>query len=373
MAAFKDNSGVYAGKGRWRTCCYYTDWQGIRRKHERRGFKTKHDALAYEKEFLSKANRDINMSFDAFIDIYLENLKPQIKLNTYYSKEFTINRHIRPYFKNKTLSEITPTDILMWQNELLLKRDEYGKAYAMTTLRTIQNQMNAIFNHAVTYYGLSVNPCKKNKKMGKAKSPEMLFWTLDEYLQFRESMKVKPISYYAFELLYWTGIRCGELLALTREDFDFDKKTLTIDKSLQVLKGKVYVTPPKTEKSNRVITLPNFLVEEMEDYFASIYKLDGQMRIFPFTKYYLTNEMIRGCKATGVKKIRIHDLRHSHCALLIKMGYSTVQIGERLGHESTTITDRYAHLYPSVQKDMASSIDTLLEDKNKKEGDGNNG
>lgn len=360
MAAFKDNSGIYKGKGCWRMCCYYTDWTGNRKKHERRGFKTKHEALEYEKEFLLHAKRDINMSFDSFIDIYLKNLKPQIKLNTYYSKEFYINKHIRPYFKDKTLSGITPADILQWQNELLSKRDENGRGYAPTTLRTIQNQLNAIFNHAVIYYELPFNPCKKQKKMGKTKSPEMLFWTLDEYLAFRKALVVKPISYYAFEVLYWTGVRCGELLALTRDDFDLENKTLRINKSLQVLKGEVVITPPKTEKSNRVITLPDFLVKEMQDYFDSIYKLSGEMRIFPFTKYFLINEMNRGCKKTGVKKIRIHDLRHSHCALLIKLGYSTVQIGERLGHESTVITDRYAHLYPSVQRDMANALDSLL-------------
>ena len=372
MAAFKDNAGVYKGKGYWRMCCYYTDWQGNRKKHERRGFKTKHEAQEYERSFLLKADRDLNMSFDSFIDIYLENLKPQIRHSTYLSKRFFINKHIRPYFEKKTVSEITPTDILQWQNELLMKRDENGRGYAPTTLRTIQNQINAIFNHAVKYYGLPMNPCRRNKKLGKAKASEMLFWTLEEYLQFREAMKKKPISYYAFEVLYWTGIRCGELLALKRSDFDLEAKKLMITKSLQVLEGVTCITPPKTEKSNRTIDLPDFLVHEMEDYFESIYKIDNDTLIFPISKSYLASEMMRGCRNTGVKRIRIHDLRHSHCALLIKMGYSTVQIGERLGHESTTITDRYAHLYPSVQKEMATAMNNLLTKNNSNTGDDNN-
>ena len=359
MAVFKETGGGY-GKGYWRVACYYTDWQGVHRKHEKRGFTTKHEAQEYERAFLLKADRDINMSFDSFIDIYLENLKPQIRLSTFLSKKFFINKHIRPYFMTKTVSDITPTDILQWQNELLMKRDETGRGYAPTTLRTIQNQMNAIFNHAVNYYGLPVNPCRKNKKMGKSKNAEMLFWTMDEYLKFREAIKRKPISYYAFEVLYWTGIRCGELLALTRKDFDLENKTLKIDKSLQILEGEVHITPPKTEKSNRTISLPDFLVREMEDYFESLYKLDDKTRIFPISKSYLAWEMIKGSERSGVKRIRIHDLRHSHCALLIKMGYSTVQIGERLGHESTVITDRYAHLYPSVQRDMATEMNNLL-------------
>lgn len=165
------------------------------------------------------------------------------------------------------------------------------------------------------------------------------------------------MSYYAFELLYWTGIRCGELLALTRNDFDLEKKTMRINKTFQVIKGKAMVTSPKTERSNRQIDLPEFLCREMEDYFASLYKMDANSRLFPVTKYYLHHELDRGCKSSGVKRIRIHDLRHSSCALLINLGYSPVQIAQRLGHESVTITERYSHLYPSVQQEMAKKLD----------------
>ena len=119
------------------------------------------------------------------------------------------------------------------------------------------------------------------------------------------------------------------------------------------------ITSPKTEKSNRQIDLPEFLCREMEDYFASLYKLDGESRLFPVTKYYMHHELDRGCRETGVKRIRIHDLRHSSCALLINLGYSPVQIGQRLGHESVTVTERYSHLYPSVQQEMARKLDDV--------------
>jgi integrase len=103
----------------------------------------------------------------------------------------------------------------------------------------------------------------------------------------------------------------------------------------------VVITSPKTEKSNRKINLPDFLCEEMQDYFDSIYKLDKNARLFNFNKSFLHHELDRGSKAAGVKRIRLHDLRHSSCALLINLGYSPVQIAERLGHESVTITERY--------------------------------
>ena len=196
--------------------------------------------------------------------------------------------------------------------------------------------------------------------MGKEKNGEMLYWTKEEYLKFREVMKEKPMSYYAFQILYWTGIRCGELLALTPADFDFEKKTMRISKTFQVIRGKELITSPKTEKSNRVIDLPDFLCEEIEDYIAQLYKVGDDMRIFPVTKYYLHHEMDRGSKLAGIKRIRIHDLRHSSCALLISMGYSPLQIAERLGHENATVTTRYAHLYPSIQKQMAQGLNAAF-------------
>lgn len=362
MAVYKDKWNGYKGDT-WRVATYYKDWQGNRKKHEKRGFATKKEALVYEREFVAKTSKDINMGFDTFIDIYMKDLKPQIKLSTYVNKENIIETHIRPYFENKSLAQITSTDILQWQNELLSIRDDQGKGYAQTYLRTIQNQLNAILNHAVKYYDLAKNPCIANKKMGKAKAKEMLFWTKDEYLMFSEEMKEKPVSYYIFQLLYWTGIRCGELLALTRADFDLENQILRINKTFQVIKGKEIVTSPKTEKSNRKIDLPDFLCNEMQDYFESLYKLDENSRIFQVTKSYLHHEMDRGSKRSGVKRIRLHDLRHSSCALLINLGYSPVQIGDRLGHESVVITERYSHLYPSVQKDMAKRLNAAFKEE----------
>ena len=361
MAVYRDKSNGYDGKT-WRVAVYYTDWQGNKKKHEKRGFKTKKSAQSYETEFIAKKKKDINMGFSAFVELYLTDIKPQIKLTTYVTKENIINTHILPYFENISLSDITSVDILQWQNELLMLRDDNGKGYSQTYLRTVQNQLNAIFNHAVRYYDLPKNPCAATKKIGKSKAKEMLFWTKEEYWKFAEVVKDKPASYYAFQILYWTGIRCGELLALTISDFDLQKKTLHIDKNYQVVKGEEMITTPKTEKSNRIIDLPEFLCNEMEDYFSSLYKVDENSRIFTFTKSFLHHEMDRGSAKAGVKRIRLHDLRHSSCALLIELGYSPIQIAERLGHESVTITERYSHLYPSVQKQMADKLNKAFEE-----------
>ena len=158
-------------------------------------------------------------------------------------------------------------------------------------------------------------------------------------------------------MLYWCGIRLGELLALTKEDFDFNKGTVSITKSYQYLNGKDVITEPKTPKSIRVISMPDFLCEEMKEYIDSLYGTENSSRIFEISKSYLHHEMDRGCKEQKLKRIRIHDLRHSHVSLLIEMGFSAVAIADRMGHESIDITYRYAHLFPTKQNEIADKLD----------------
>ncbi len=177
-------------------------------------------------------------------------------------------------------------------------------------------------------------------------------------MKFAEAIMDKPMSYYAFEMLYWCGIREGELLALTPADFNFEKRTVRINKTYQRIHGKDLITSPKTKKSVRTVEMPEFLCEEMQDYLKSLYRVQKNDRIFPITKSYLHHEMDRGAREAGVKRIRIHDLRHGHISLLIDMGFSAVAIADRVGHESIDITYRYAHLFPLRQIDMANKLNS---------------
>lgn len=341
----------------WRVIYRYTDWNGERKQSQKRGFPTKREAQSWEREQLNKLGSDLDMTFRSFVEHYEEDRRSRIKDSIWESKEHIIRTKLLPYFGKLKMSSITPQQIVRWQNGLINYRDKDGAPYSPVYLKSIQNQISAIFNHAVRYYNLKENPCKKAGSMGKKKNREMAFWTKEEYLQFIEAMMDKPLSFYAFEMLYWCGIREGELLALTPADFDFDKRTVSISKTFQHTGGKDIITPPKTEKSNRTITMPRFLADEMQEYLKMQYDIGLDDRMFPVTKSYLYREMQRGCQETGVKRIRIHDLRHSHISLLIDQGFSAVAIADRVGHESIDITYNYAHLFPSKQAEMADKLD----------------
>lgn len=354
MAVYKEEK-----TNTWKVYYRYTDWQGRRKQTTKRGFATKREAQAWEREQLCKTQADLDMTFESFVDTYTVDMKNRVKENTWHTKEHIIRTKILPYFGKRRINEIQPKDIIAWQNEMIKSKDKRGKAYSLVYLKTLHNQLSAIFNHAVKFYGLKENPAAKVGNMGKVKAGEMQFWTQEEYSRFSEVMMDKPVSFYAFEMLYWCGIREGELLALTPADFDFERGTVTINKSYQRLNGRDVITEPKTPKSNRTIKMPEFLCEEMQDYLHQLYHVEKDERIFELTKSYLHHEMDRGAKEAGVKRIRIHDFRHSHISLLIEMGYSAVAIADRVGHESINITYNYAHLFPSTQSDMANKLNQV--------------
>lgn len=351
MSATKDPD-----RSTWTSQFYYTDWQGNKKKKKKRGFTTKKEALEYEREFLLKKSSDITMTFNSLYELYMEDMGSRLRKSTMANKKFMIGLKVLPYFKDKPINEIKATDIRKWQNELLNNEKQYSQTY----LKTINNQLVALFNYAVKYYDLKENPCHKAGSMGKKNADEMLFWTREEYQQFIPYVSDKPQSKAAFETLYWTGVRIGELMAITLNDIDFDNKTISISKSIQRLNREDIITAPKTPKSNRVIPITDFLSDDLKSYTSKLYDIKPTDRIFPFTKFFLHHEMDRGCKKSGVKRIRLHDIRHSHASLLIELGFTPLLIAERLGHEKIETTlNTYSHLYPNKQTQVVDALQKL--------------
>ncbi len=333
--------------GTWFCKFCYTDWNGVRKQKKKEGFKTKKEALDYEREFLQKSTCGCNMSFSGMVELYLEDCRLRLKPTTLETKERMIRKKILPYFEKLSVDKISASTIRRWQNDLM------ARGYSPTYLKSIHNQASTIFNFAVKYYRLSNNPCKMAGSIGKRQAEEMRIWTPAEFTTFARAIRNKPCSWVAFHLLFWTGIRSGELLALTKDDFDFQAKTMSITKNYARQNQKDLILSPKTPKSKRIVTLPDFLADMIQEYANN----HPEGRLFPQTKHYLYHEMQRGCRISGVEKIRIHDLRHSHASFLIEEGFSPLLIAERLGHENIQTTLQiYSHLYPNKQSEVACKI-----------------
>jgi len=351
MPAYKDEK-----TGKWFAKFYYTNWQGIKKQKWKRGFATKKEALGFERDFLEKQSANPDMTFQNLYEIYMEDMAARLKQSTLLTKKAVLQTHILPFFGSKPINEIKASDVRRWQAKLMSSPNNYSQTY----LKKINTELNSIINYAKRFYNLNTNPCGKAGTIGKAKAEEMDYWTYDEYIAFREGVKDKSLSYICFEVLYWTGIREGELLALSPADIDLDNKTISINRTYQRIEGKDVFTSPKTRKSKRKIPIPDFLCQELSDYIQSRYMLDADESLFPVTKSYLSHEMIRGCKNTGVKKIRIHDIRHSHASLLINQGCDALMLADRLGHEKVSTTlNTYSHLFPHKQQELVHSLESL--------------
>lgn len=349
MPAYKDTV-----TGKWYCKFNYKDWLGKRKTKFKRGFATKKEALAWEREFLMTEQADMNMELEPFVEIYFKDKKGRLKERSIISKRQMIEQKILPYFGKKRMNEITPADILKWQNEMMTM------GYKETYLRMIQNQITALFNHAERYYGLKVNPCKKVEKMGRSNAKELNFWTKSEFDIFIGSFGEDERMYkLIFEVLFWTGCRCGELLGIFLEDLDFRNNTININKTFYRRNKQDYLTSPKTESSNRKVTVPEFLMKELKIYTDSIYGIKQKDRIFEITDRAIQKKLKSKIEALGLTPIRIHDIRHSSIAFLIEKNVQPLAIAQRVGHDSVNTTmNIYGHLYPNKQKQIADMLNS---------------
>ena len=297
---------------KWTAQWFETNVMGEKKKRRKRGFETKREALEFERSKKLSTERSMDMKLSDFIEIYFSDKQNDLKDRTIKNKRYMMQQHIVPYFGNQMMSEIKASQIIQWQNEI------QKKGYSDSYLRMIQNQLTSLFTHAAKIYDLPVNPCKKVKRMGNSDSKSLNFWTLDEYKQFIQTMEPGTRYYLMFEMLFWTGCRIGELLAITKAD----------------------------------------IKEEIKEFVDGHYGMPDTERLFPVVQEAVQHKMKRQIELAGVKKIRVHDLRHSHVAYLIEKGVEPLLIRDRLGHKDIRITlNTYGHLYPNQQRKIANLLD----------------
>lgn len=312
-------------------------------------------------------------TFD-FMPLYAEfkaHLLHSVKESSYMAVLQRFDKYVVPEFKNRRVNDITVADLVKWQNALS------DKGLSFKYKSAIRGTFNQFFEY-LKIYNIS-NPFKNVKgfKSNKVAKQEMKYWTLEEFQKFIACVDV--FRYKAvFTFLYLTGCRKGEACAIKWTDVDFDKATVVISKTLTKVTDKerktnegevvsdIYrITTPKTENSYREIVLPKVLIELLQELKSKtssefVFGLNGSF--MPFQT--LQHAFERYTKLAGVKKIRIHDLRHSHTALLINKGVNQLStiyvIAARLGDSVEMIFKTYGHLFPNTQRDLVQKLEISL-------------
>lgn len=358
MPVYKDEK-----TGKFYVKLYYTDYTDTRRQKMKRGFKLQRDAKEWERDFLSTQTAQPTMPFKSLVELYLADKKEHSKLITYQTKKNRIEKWIAPFFNKQQINSISAADIRQWQAQLKNSLNANGEPLSPGYMQNIVVELSSIFNFAVRFYGLTVNPCRiAGNTVGK-KQKSMNFWTKEEFDRFIDTFEKADPYYTAFLLLYYCGLRIGELEALTASDIDLTSGILTISKTYHLIDGKGIVTSPKTEKANRTITLPPFICTILQAYERRIYDITPDSRLFTASHSSYARQMEIHAARAKVKRIRLHDLRHSHASLLIEMGFSALLVSERLGHENVSTTlNIYSHLFPSKQTEVAERLEKLCGD-----------
>ena len=259
---------------------------------------------------------------------------------------------------NKSVRQIETNDIRTY-----ISNYENETSAGKVTLDNIRRIISSFFAWLEDENYIVKSPARRIHKIRVGKTVKDVY--SDEELERMRDSCNNSRDLAIIDILSSTGIRVGELVNLNISDIDLEKRIISISKSYQRLDGKDVITPPKTPKSNRKITIPPFLVEELKEYCSHLYGIMPNERMFRFTKSYMEHEIVRGIKETGVKRIRIHDLRHSHASLLVELGFQPLAIAERLGHEKIETTlNTYSHLYPNKQAELANRLELENEEDN---------
>lgn len=354
MPVYKDkkrNTYFYEGS--------YVDIRGNNKRYKKRGFKTSKEAKEDERKFLleMRSGNTTSLVLDDIAKEYFSYAESRIKKSSIIAFQNRYGLHIYPYFGKYKMDKITPKDIIKWQKSLV------DQNYSTKYIQCIHEIFNRFYTFAGTVYGLNYNPLKT---VGRAKNqnkdtPKMMVLDIDEFNQFM-SVIDDPVDLCIFRMLYMTGMRKGECVALQWKDYD--GHSINIDKTFS--KSSQDITYPKTKNSIRKIDLDDVTCEMLNDYLDICKKYDGfdeNKFIFGFHKPYsyttLAHHKDIYIKLSGVKYIRMHDFRHSHASLLITKGIPITAVAERLGDNVETVMSVYAHLMKESNEKIKNILNNL--------------
>lgn len=309
-------------------------------------------------------NKEIdNLTFSELWKEYDEYLKIKLKAQSYRKKSGNFKNHILPYFKDYLVKDINSKVYLNWMSKI----DE--KDLKFTFKSSLHFCLVSILNYAIKFYNLNDNIASKIGDFNKSKGQKKVFdfWTYEEYKKFITSVDNETYKL-LFDVLYFTGMRIGECLALTWEDYKdnyFDiNKTISKEKNKN---GSYIINSPKTPASIRKISLDSEIVNSLNKLYHEEQRKIGfsdKWFIFggkkPLSHTTVSRRKNKYCEISGIKKIRLHDFRHSHATLLLSLGVSPTILSQRLGHSDIAMTlNTYSHLIPQDYEKMINLINNL--------------
>jgi integrase len=339
-------------------------------KKEAQQIESKYLRLYHENKLTTNSDLTLKDIYEIYEEKYTQNLKPSYK----QTQERILKNYIEPYFKDTQIKLIKKQQIYDFQQFLLTSKPKRKETLSNKTINMIIIHLQKLFNVAMKEGLFYENPCNQIDKL-KVQKKEINFWTLDEFTTFISHIdKNKPFLKVFYQFAFFTGMRAGEMIALTWSDIDFYNQTVRINKSAKLINGNYVTTTPKTESSNRYITIntkitsmlkkwqeiqPKLLIDNFQNIDSDKLLVFQYNEKHPSSDYYSKQiKKIIAKNDLNLKTIRLHDFRHSHVALLIHNNEKNTTIKERLGHSSITTTiDTYGHLYPNSQKSMSDKFD----------------
>ncbi len=347
MAIYRDKK-----RGTYFYSVYVDLPNGERKRYLKRGFKTRAEAKKAEIDFLY--NFDVedeeNITFGKLADMYLRWYEKRRKASSYKKIESVVRVHLKPIFEHKLVKDINKRNIVRMHDDLL-------DTLSVVSAKKVHTVLSAIFNYGIDLEYMRINVAREVGNIDMKENKVINFWTIDEFKQFIEV--IDTLKYRAFFMtLFYGGLRKGEALALTWNDIDFKNNTINIDKTAYFRN----ITSPKNESSIRKIKMPQHTMNLLGEL-----KLETANKIdyVVFGEFYdhmpettidvRYNEYVEKSK---VKRIRIHDFRHSHASYLINQGNDIQIVSKRLGHANTSTTyDIYSHLYPNAEDEAIAKME----------------
>ena len=295
--------------------------------------------------------------FSTLAKSYFESMPNQIKDATIYEKQKIFDLLLFPRFGNMELKQLTVQELYKWQDELWAQKNpKSGEYYSYKYLSKIRAYLSAFLTWcSVRYQGVENNLLKVQKPKRRAPQVKMHFWTREEFDKFI-SVVESPMYHALFSMLFFTGRRKGEVLALFPEDVDLEKGTISFTKSLtrKTLDDSTYkITSTKTELQSAT-PICDTLLKELQTYQGGkTFFFGGET---PVTDNTLRRAFNSYADKAGVKQIRIHDLRHSFVSMCIHLGASIPVVADLIGDTIAQVTKTYAHLYETDKRNIITKI-----------------